>query len=31
MIRELLPYLFYLAGSLCFMAGSLVVIWRTIT
>lgn len=25
---ELLPYWFYLAGSLCFVAGTVIVLWR---
>jgi len=25
---EMLPYWFYLAGSLCFVAGTAVVLWR---
>lgn len=28
---ELLPYWFYLAGSLCFAIGTLIVIWRSYT
>lgn len=28
MIGELLPYLFYAAGSVCFLVGTLIVMWR---
>lgn len=31
MLRELLPYLFYAAGSVCFLVGTLIVIWRIAT
>lgn len=27
-MKEMLPYWFYLAGSLCFAVGTLIVIWR---
>ena len=30
MIEEILPYLFYAAGSICFLIGTLLVIWRTL-
>lgn len=30
-MRALLPYLFYAAGSLCFLVGTLIVIARELT
>lgn len=30
MISRLLPYLFYAAGSVCFLVGTLLVIWREV-
>ena len=30
MIHDLLPYLFYAAGSLCFLIGTLIVIVRMV-
>lgn len=30
-MRDLLPYLFYGAGSLCFLIGTLIVIWRELS
>ena len=27
-MREMIPFFFYLAGSLCFVIGSTIVIWR---
>jgi len=28
MLRDLLPYWFYMAGSVCFGVGTFIVIWR---
>lgn len=29
-MKQILPYLFYLAGSICFAVGTLIAIWRAL-